>query len=98
MGARDRAVFGIYSGAGLIIGAVGTAAGLGLGLTLSALLARLDYRLDPKVYLISRLPVEINALDLALAVVLTLAICLIATVYPSLRAARLRPVEGLRYE
>jgi lipoprotein-releasing system permease protein len=50
------------------------------------------------VYLIDRLPVQVNALELLLTAGITLAICFLATVYPALKAAWLEPVEGLRYE
>jgi lipoprotein-releasing system permease protein len=59
---------------------------------------RYGYALDPKVYLIDRLPVRINPDEVALTVAITLAICFVATIYPALKAAFMEPVEGLRYE
>jgi lipoprotein-releasing system permease protein len=50
------------------------------------------------VYLIDRLPVRVNVDELLLTAAITLVICFVATIYPSLKAATLRPVEGLRYE
>ena len=44
------------------------------------------------------LPVEISVTQIAWILGMTLAICFVATLPPSLRAAKLRPVEGLRYE
>ena len=56
------------------------------------------YTLDPEVYFIAELPVEISLSQIAWILGMTLAICFVATLPPSLRAARLRPFEGLRYE
>ena len=62
------------------------------------LLARLyGYPLDPKVYLIGSLPVQISAGEVLAVAAATLGICFLATIYPSLRASRLRAVDGLRY-
>ena len=52
---------------------------------------------DPKVYLIGQLPVQISASDVVLVAVATLGICFLSTLYPALRASRLRAVDGLRY-
>ena len=69
-----------------------------LGLLTIAILRRYDYKLDPHVYLIDRLPVQVNFDEMVLTVCITLAISLLATLYPAIKAARLPPVEGLRYE
>jgi lipoprotein-releasing system permease protein len=60
--------------------------------------ARYGYPLDPKVYLIDRLPIDVHAVEVALVAGISLLICFVATLYPALKASRLRPVEGLRYE
>ena len=54
--------------------------------------------LDSDVYYISRLPVEMNPWEIACVLGAAVAIALAATLYPALVAARLRPVEGLRYD
>jgi lipoprotein-releasing system permease protein len=62
------------------------------------MLARLyGYPLDPKVYLIGALPVEIPAAEIVAVAATTLAISFLATIYPSVRASRLEAVEGLRH-
>jgi len=53
--------------------------------------------LDPKVYLIARLPVQISVREILLVAASTQLICFVATLYPAVRAARLRVVDGLRY-
>jgi len=98
MGMRAGGVAGVFQIAGLSIGAIGTTAGLALGLLLCAVVRRYGYHLDARVYLIDELPVQVQLGELALTAGITLAICFLATIYPSLKAAFLRPVEGLRYE
>ncbi|MGZ8331283.1 MAG: lipoprotein-releasing system transmembrane subunit LolC, partial [Rhodoplanes sp.] len=50
------------------------------------------------LYFLSRLPAEMNFSETAAVVIMALALSLLATLYPSWRAARLDPVETLRYE
>jgi lipoprotein-releasing system permease protein len=98
MGARSSMVAGIFLVGGTTVGAVGTGFGIAYGL-LVCLLARLyGYPLDPRVYLIGSLPVQISAGEVTVVAAATLAICFLATLYPSLRASRMRAVDGLRYD
>ena len=98
MGARSWGVARIFVMVGLTIGGVGTLLGLGLGLLLCAVVGKYGYPLDPRVYLIDRLPIQVNPLEVLLIVVMTISICFSTTLIPALRASRLRPVEGLRYD
>jgi len=98
MGATDRSIGRIFVIKGMWIGLTGTFIGLTGGFGLCALLQRYQFvRLDPKIYPFTRLPVDVQAPDVALIVGFALLICFVATVYPSRRAARLNPVDGLRY-
>jgi ABC-type lipoprotein release transport system permease subunit len=56
------------------------------------------YHLDPKVYLIDRLPIEVKWLEVLLVAGITMAISLVSTIVPAQSAAALRPVDGLRYD
>lgn len=98
IGATASGVARIFQFAGMTLGVVGSLAGVGYGLVLCWLVELYGYTLDPEVYFIERLPVEFSAVQIAAVLVLTMGIAFVATVPPSLRAARLRPVEGLRYE
>jgi len=97
MGARTTMVAGIFLVGGTTVGAVGTGLGMLYGLLVCLLANVYGYPLDPRVYLIGKLPVRIAWTELAAVAGATLLICFIATVYPSVRASRLRAVEGLRY-
>jgi lipoprotein-releasing system permease protein len=97
MGARGASLLRIFLVAGSFVGFAGTGLGILFGV-LVCLLARLyGYPLDPKVYLIARLPVEISVRELLFVAATTQLICFVATLYPAVRAARLRVVDGLRY-
>jgi lipoprotein-releasing system permease protein len=98
MGATNRSVGRIFRLIGLMIGAIGTLLGIGLGITLCLALQRYDYALDPNVYRIDRLPVDLKITEVAIVIVLTMVVAGVATLVPARRAAALPPVDGLRYE
>jgi lipoprotein-releasing system permease protein len=98
MGMSAGEVGQIFTWVGLIIGAVGTACGVALGLLVCSVVQQYGYALDPKVYLIDRLPVSVSYDEIGLIAVITMAICFLATIYPLAKAARMHPVDGLRYE
>jgi lipoprotein-releasing system permease protein len=98
LGASDGAILRTFITEGVIIGGIGTVIGVSTGASLCAGLAWFGLRLDPDVYYIDRLPINVSAWDYATVTAATLAICAIATVFPAKQAAALRPVDGLRYE
>jgi lipoprotein-releasing system permease protein len=96
MGATDGAVLRIFLYQGGIIGLAGTVLGLLLGLLLCKGLLVYGFPLDPKVYFISRLPVLVRPQEFLLTGEAALAICLCATIVPSLYAAEMSPADGFR--
>ncbi len=99
LGATSERIMRVFVVQGMIVGVVGTFLGALFGLIGSALLARYHIvELPTEVYTINTLPVAVQAPDVLIICVVALAICFLATIYPSLRAARLEPVEALRYE
>jgi lipoprotein-releasing system permease protein len=54
--------------------------------------------LPPDMFMVSNVPVELNPWNFVLVAVATIVLCMLASVYPALQAARLRPVEVIRYE
>jgi lipoprotein-releasing system permease protein len=98
MGASSTAVMYVFILQGLIIGLIGTAAGTIAGVALSWVLDHYRLiRVSGDVYQISYLPFTLLPLDLVIVIVAAVFICFIATIYPSRQAARLKPVEALRY-
>jgi len=94
-----RSIRRVFFAQGLVIGVVGTFAGLVIGLIASKLIG--DNKLiplDPSVYFIDHLPVSTQLGDVTVTVLASLAVAAVATIYPSLQAARLFPVEAIRHE
>jgi len=98
MGATGDGVMKIFMLEGMTIGLVGTLLGVLLGFGTCVALGRYGLELDPEVYYIEALPVNMDPVEFVLIAGIALHISLLATVYPSRRASRLRPVEGLRYD
>jgi len=97
MGARSATLLRVFLAAGTFVGFAGTGLGILYGLAICGLAGLYGYPLDPKVYLIARLPVQISVREILLVAASTQLICFFATLYPAARAARLRVVDGLRY-
>jgi len=96
MGASDSALLRAFLYQGAIIGLIGGSIGLALGLSFCKVLLVYGFPLDPKVYFISRLPVQVKPLEFTMVGVFAVLVCLVATVWPAMYAARLRPAEAFR--
>jgi lipoprotein-releasing system permease protein len=107
MGAPSRGILKIFIIEGLVIGVVGTVLGAIFGLGIAFNLEKVSgfveklfgFKFLPSdVYYIDKLPSQVNPFDVGLIVITTILISLLATIYPSWRAAKLDPAEALRYE
>jgi lipoprotein-releasing system permease protein len=99
MGATRRSIMQIFIINGLVIGGLGTVIGLGLGLGLCGILKEYQFiKLPQEIYYLSTLPVTVQATDVLAIIAAAMAISFLATLYPSWQAARLDPVEAIRYE
>jgi lipoprotein-releasing system permease protein len=99
MGATNLAIAAIFVFKGAVIGILGTVAGILGGLGGAALLERYQFIELPKdVFYVSTVPVRIYPENFAMVAVAAIAICVIATIYPARQAARLAPVDVIRYE
>jgi len=98
MGATEKSIRKIFVLNGMIIGLVGTTIGVSLGLVLCYLLDKYKFvELPGDVYYITTLPVHLQTLDVVVIALAAIVVCFLATLYPSQQAARLDPVEAIRY-
>jgi len=99
MGATDRSIARIFMLKGLIIGVVGTLLGVIGGYAGCWVLKRYQFVELPKdVFYVSTLPVRVYGENFATVALVSVVICLLATIYPARQAAGLAPVEVIRYE
>jgi lipoprotein-releasing system permease protein len=107
LGASPRSIMGIFMVQGAAAGIIGTFGGLALGLLVAfnidvivpAIERALGVAFLPgSIYLITQMPSEPMAGDIAPVVVVALLLAFVATIYPSWRASRVDPAQALRYE
>lgn len=107
MGATRGAILRIFLMTGAAIGVVGTIAGVLLGIVICLNVERIrqffswlanERLFNPELYFLSQLPARMDASETISVVLMALALSFLATLFPAWRAARLDPVEALRYE
>jgi lipoprotein-releasing system permease protein len=107
MGATKGAIMRVFFITGALIGTVGTLAGLIIGMIICANIESLraftswitrTEIFSPELYFLSTLPAEMDPTETTAIVLMALCLSFLATLYPAWRAARLDPVEALRYE
>jgi lipoprotein-releasing system permease protein len=107
MGASQGAMMRVFLITGASIGVVGTVVGFLLGTVVCLNIEEIRRFLSwltntelfsPELYFLSKLPADMNLRETLAVLVMALGLSLLATLYPSWRAARLDPVEALRYE
>ncbi len=99
MGATNESIVKIFMFEGVLVGVLGSVLGLTLGLILVWLQSQYHlFPLDPTVYIIPAIPVEVHMLDLIVVASTALALCSLAALYPAKRASNFVPVEAIRWE
>ena len=99
MGATTKSIMRIFFYQGMVIGLSGTVLGVFGGLGLCGLLSRYKIiELPPNVYPMSTMPIKVVPLDVSVIAISAILITLLATLYPSWKASKVRPAEALTYE
>jgi lipoprotein-releasing system permease protein len=107
LGASPRSVMAVFIVQGTLIGVIGTSLGVAGGLlianNLDVIVPAIEHVLgvrflDPGIYFISTLPSDPRASDIVPITLISLVLALVATLYPSWHAARVRPADALRYD
>jgi lipoprotein-releasing system permease protein len=98
MGATQESIRKIFLLKGCLIGIVGTILGVVLGLAGCLLIANYDFNLPDGVFLIKTVPVRVYFSNVVLVACASFLVCLLASIYPARQAAKLDPVEIIRYE
>jgi lipoprotein-releasing system permease protein len=97
LGASDFGVLQLFTVQGLFIGILGSVLGVVSGLLVCDAIATYGIRLDPDVYYIDRLPIHVDPQSVLLTLLTGIAISIVATLHPSILAARVRPAAGMRH-
>ena len=98
MGATSASIKRIFILQGMLIGFIGTCAGVTIGATVCYLQKTYQLiHLPDDVFIISTLPVDLHVRDVVFVALSALIICFVATLYPAHQASRFKPVEALRY-
>jgi len=98
IGAADPMIRRIFVLDGLFVGASGTIAGMLLAVIVCLLLQQIEFPLAKDIYFFNKLPVRMSPVSFAIVAASAMVVSFFATLYPSWRASRIPPAEGLRYE
>jgi len=98
MGATDGSIMRIFVIKGMVIGGFGTFLGVLLGIVICYVLKHYPFiKLPGNIYYFTTLPVQLQFADVLTIALAAMGICFLATLYPAKQAARLNPVDAIRY-
>jgi lipoprotein-releasing system permease protein len=99
LGATRRSIMRVFMFEGLLVGTIGTLLGSAIGLAVCYLQVRYHlFPLDPTVYIIPAIPVDVRWTDFVAVSGASMLLSALASLYPALRAARMVPVDSIRWE
>jgi lipoprotein-releasing system permease protein len=99
LGATHKSIIRLFMFEGILVGTIGTVLGTGIGLLACYMQIRYQlFPLDPNIYIIPAIPVELRWSDFVVIPFASMMLSAMAALYPARRAARLDPVEAIRWE
>lgn len=98
MGSRRRAMGKTFLYVGVCIALIGTLMGIALGLLTAFLLTKYGYALDPDVYFVDHLPIQVSPMGIVFIAGGAFMVCSLAAIVPAIRASGLAPADGVRHE
>jgi len=99
LGATSTSIMRVFMFEGVLVGTIGTLLGTGIGLLVCYLQIHYQlFPLDPTVYIIPAIPVEVRWTDFVAVSLATMLLSILASLYPARRAASLLPVQAIRWE
>ena len=99
IGVSDKSILRIFMFEGILVGAIGTFAGLILGLAVVYLQTEFNfYPLDPTKYIIDAMPVDLRLSDIAVVSGMSMLLTFLASLYPARRAAKISILESIKWE
>jgi len=97
LGASDPGIMQLFAIQGLLIGLIGTMLGVATGLVACYIGKRVGIPLNPDVYYIDRMPVNVDSQSVAMTFLAGVLVSIVATFYPAILGARVRPATGMRH-
>ena len=98
MGTKPGGIVGAFLFEGVLIGLFGSSIGLGAGYVACFAAEHFGVQMNPEVYYIDKLPVAVDGTEFLMVFVASVAVCMLATVFPAVLASRLKPVDALRFD
>jgi len=99
LGATSSSIMKVFMFEGVLVGTIGTLLGTGIGLLVCYLQIHYQlFPLDPTVYIIPAIPVEVRWSDFVAVAVASMLLSILASLYPARKAAGLLPVQAIRWE
>ncbi|MBN2725639.1 MAG: FtsX-like permease family protein [Deltaproteobacteria bacterium] len=95
LGATNRSISNIFMLQGVFIGMMGLLLGLATGLGICGYLAKVGIRMSENIFLFARIPVSVEPSDIVMIALTSILLTLVATMYPSHKAMKVSPIEGL---
>jgi lipoprotein-releasing system permease protein len=99
LGSTRGSIIRVFIFEGILVGTIGTVLGVAIGLLVCYLQVQYHlFPLDPTVYIIPAIPVEVRWTDFVAVAGASMVLSSLASLYPALRASRMAPAESLRWE